>query len=138
MKSQLTMTMRARKRLDEIHSALAVRGFKRLAEGAFGLPSYDAVECWMLNTTMVYVVYRYDDGGFDILAPLVKSNRVIDGLNALDKRVEADKSPNEKRHCNDCDYEAPSEDFCDDCPAFPCPDCGSDNTSPIEPKKSVK
>lgn len=76
-------TARALKRIGEVHSALMVRGFKRLGAGPCGLGAYDVIESWMFQSFIVYLLYRNDTGDHTILTS-VSDAGPVDTWRALD------------------------------------------------------
>lgn len=90
----------ALKRIAEVHSALRVRGFKRLSEGLHGLPAYDTIEVWCKDATHLYLVWGHQHGDYDILSPLTTNNRIAETWAAIDRIGQAPDCPHCGPHCD--------------------------------------
>lgn len=80
MKSNLQVSLR----IEGVRKKLAEMGFRCLSGGKFGLPSYSRIEAWAYGATVVYLIYRQDDGGWDILAPVAEGNDAEETWAAVD------------------------------------------------------
>jgi hypothetical protein len=76
-------------RVHDVRMKLMDLGFRGLATGPFGLPSYDKIEAFGKNCTVVYLIYSFD-GSWDVLTQVCEKNDTEATFAAL--KAIADKS----------------------------------------------
>ncbi len=71
-------------RMREPREWLMDHNFRCLSEGKFGLPSYDYIEAWCgPGGPVVYLVLDQEHGGWDLLAPIDRTNTIVGTWEAL-------------------------------------------------------
>jgi hypothetical protein len=77
-------TDEARDRIDAVRHRLIDMKFQCLSSGAFGLPSYDQIQCWAKANRVVYLLFDMD-GGWNVLSQICDDNDVEKTFEALAK-----------------------------------------------------
>lgn len=70
--------------IDAARLHLIASGYRCLSGGKFGLPSYSHVEAWAKGSLVVYMLSDAKIDGWDLLAPIDRTNTVNGTWAALD------------------------------------------------------
>lgn len=91
MKKKIWKNAEVMGRIDAARRTLIDKGFHCLSGGDFGLPSYSDVEAWARGKLMVYLVFDRQDGSWDLLASIDRTNTDDGVWVALGRLMEANK-----------------------------------------------